>query len=260
MQKFIKIIKVEFHEYRYPSKNRIKDLNKTYKLCELNGGREKYIKVLNKSLISLGYPKYDEAKGMYSEHLIIFAAISQENKIFKNILEIGTFDGKTATILASLFPYSKITTIDLPDKDPTFINSYRRKDNFANFIKKRNKLISSFKNINFIPMNSLELSLTKNTNIPKQDLIWVDGAHGYPIVGADITNAIGLMHKESILMCDDILKNTKLNDNLYCSTAGFETLSSFTNANIIKTYFFNKRIGKLFNGINKYISFSKLVK
>jgi len=259
VRQLIRLVKIEFYEYIYPLNNRLQDLRNTYIACNLDEDRENYIKKLNKSLISLGYPKYDESKGMYSEHLIIFAAISEKNKIFKNILEIGTFDGKAATILATLFPYSKITTIDLPDKDPTFINTYSRKNNYEKFIKQRNKLISSCKNINFIQMNSLELSLNKSNDLPTQDLIWVDGAHGYPIVGADITNAIGLMHEGSILMCDDIWKKTKLNDNFYCSTAGFETLSSFTEANIIETNFFIKRIGKLFNGINKYVSFSKLV-
>ena len=37
-----------------------------------------------------------------------------------------------------------------------------------------------------------------NLDLPKQDLIWVDGAHGYPVVASDITNSIGLMHKKHI--------------------------------------------------------------
>ena len=64
-------------------------------------------------------------------------------------------------------------------------------------------------------MNSLNLSFS-NKNIPRQDLIWVDGAHSYPIVSADITNSIRLMkNKRSILMCDDIWRKTKRNDNMY---------------------------------------------
>ena len=68
----------------------------------------------------------------------------------KNILEIGTFDGKTATILARLFPDSDIKTIDLSDNDPIFINTYARKNNPKEFIKKRNTLLSRFKSINFL--------------------------------------------------------------------------------------------------------------
>lgn len=253
----IRLLKVEFNEYKTNSKLRYEKLIKTYKLCGFKENRNNYIDILNESLRILKYPKYNESEGMYSEHLVIFAAISKSNIEINNILEIGTFDGKTSTILAKLFPNSKITTIDLQDKDPIFINTYDRKSNFAEFIKNRNFLISKNKNINFIQMNSLQLSITKN-NLPKQDLIWVDGAHGYPVVASDITNAIGLMNNQSILMCDDIWKKQKSKDNYYDSIAGYETLNSFSQANIIETYFFSKRVGKKYNDRCKYVSFSKL--
>ena len=257
--KFIKFVKIEYYEYKNPFKERYKLLTKTYKFCNLNRDRNYYVNKLNKSLTALGYPKYNETIGMYSEHLIIFTAIADKNHSIKNILEIGTFEGKTASILAELFPDSKITTIDLPDKDPNFVNTYSRSKNYEIFIRDRNNLISSFKNINFIQLNSLKLSLIKQINLPKQDLIWVDGSHGYPVVASDITNAIGLMHKNSILMCDDIWKQIKSNDSIYNSIAGFETLSEFSKAKIIKTHYFRKRIGKIYNFVEKYISFSKLV-
>ena len=256
LKKIFYFLKIEFYEYKNPTKRRYESLLKTYKLCDFRKNRSYYIGILDQKLKELGYPIYNESEDMYSEHLIIFAAIAESNLKIKNILEIGTFDGKTATILSRLFPESEIKTIDLSDNDPIFINSYFRKNNAKEFIRKRNNLISRSKKINFIQLNSLELSL-KNI-FPKQDLIWVDGAHGYPIVASDITNAIGLMHKESILMCDDIFKRTKKNDSLYESSAGFETLSAFRDADILKTYFFSKRIAKKFNVKYKYISFSRL--
>ena len=192
---------------------------------------------------------------MYSEHLIIFAALAQSNKKIKNILEIGTHNGITACILAKLFPYAYITTIDLKDNDPIFKSTYSRGMDSEIFIKKRNSLISNHNNINFIQMNSLGLSIKKY--FPEQDLIWVDGAHGYPIVSSDITNSIRLMNGKSILMCDDIWKKTR-KDNIYQSLAGYKTLSSFSKAKILKTFFFRKRIGKAFNGNYKYVSYSKL--
>ena len=213
---------------------------------------------MNKKLLSLGFKEYNELEGMYSEHLIIFAALAKSNNQIRNILEIGTHNGKTACILARLFPLAKITTIDLKDSDPKFRNTYSRKDNFKLFIKKRDNLLSKERNINFIQINSLELSNLKKS-LPVQDLIWVDGAHGYPIVTSDITNSITLMDKKSILMCDDIWKKSNRNDDMYESTAGFETLNSFEEAKIIKTHYFRKRINKLFNGNYKYISFSKLL-
>ena len=256
LKKLFNFLKIEFYEYKNPTKKRYESLLKTYKLCDLNKDRDYYIGILNETLKELDYPFYNESQGMYSEHLIIFAAISETNLKIKNILEIGTYDGKTATILARLFPDSEIKTIDLSDNDPVFINTYARKKNAKEFIKKRNTLLSRFKRINFLQINSLELSL-KN-KLPKQDLIWVDGAHGYPIVVSDITNAIGLMHQESILMCDDIFKITTKYDSLYESTAGFETLSAFRDSNILETHYFIKRIGRKFNSKYKYISFSRL--
>ena len=257
-KKFFLILKIEFNEYRYPFKERYSSLINTYIKCDLDKDRNSHINSLNEKLSSLGFRKYDELEGMYSEHLIIFAALAKSNHRIRNILEIGTHNGKTACILARLFPLAKITTIDLKDDDPIFRETYNRENNFKFFIKTRDDLLSKEKNINFIQINSLELSNSKKS-LPIQDLIWVDGAHGYPIVTSDITNAISLMDKKSILMCDDIWKKSKRDDDIYQSIAGFKTLNIFEKAKIIRTHYFRKRIDKLFNGNYKYISFSKLI-
>ncbi len=255
----IRLLILEINEYKYPEKIRYEDLINTYKKCKLKHNRNENIKYLNKVLKSLGFREYREIDGLYSEHLVIFAAISKSNYKINNILEIGTHNGRTASILSKLFPNANITTIDLDDDDPIFKNTYNRDKNINLFIKKRNKLISQQKNINFIQINSLKLSIANN-DFPEQDLIWVDGAHGYPVICADITNSIKLMNKQSILMCDDIWKKTRRNDNMYVSNAGYQTLLYFGKAKIIKNYFFRKRIGKKFNGNYKFVSFSKLVK
>ena len=106
---------------------------------------------------------------MYSEHLIIFAAIASSNFKIKNILEIGTYDAKTSMILASLFPESIIRTIDLEDDNPLFLQTYDRNENVDKFIKLRNKLIKKKNNIKFIQSNSLRITLMEQ--LPKQDLI-----------------------------------------------------------------------------------------
>ena len=116
---------------------------------------------MNNILISLGFKKYDELDGLYSEHLIIFATIAKSNHKIEKILEIGTHNGKTTTILSKLFPKATITTIDLKDNDPIFRKTYQRENNFKKFIKNRNDLISKHKNINFIQFNSLNLTITK---------------------------------------------------------------------------------------------------
>lgn len=256
-KKIISYLIIEINEFKYPLSKRFETLISSYKECKFDKKREEYISYLNKILYRLDFKTYNELEGMYSEHLIIFAAISYHHKNIKNILEIGTHDGKTACILSNLFPSAQITTIDLDDNDPIFRNSYNRNKIFEVFIKNRNKLLKKYKNINFIQMNSLELS-TAHKKLPLQDLIWVDGAHGYPVVSCDITNSIRLMHEKTFLVCDDIWKKAKVNDSLYMSNAGFETLSAFAEAKIIKNHFFKKRINKKFNGNYKFVSLSVL--
>jgi len=92
---------------------------------------------------------------------MIFAAIAMSNQYNPlNILEIGTYDGKTAFILSQLFPTAAITTIDLKDDDPIFWDSYGREqaDDRRLFITQRNYNLANGSNINFIQQNSLYLA------------------------------------------------------------------------------------------------------
>ena len=156
--------KLNFHikAIRYNSKK----VNEKQIQCYLQAGlnRDRGLKKLNFILNKLNFKTYNESNEMYSEHLIIFGAIADkyQNSI-RNILEIGTFDGKTSKILSSLFPLSKINTIDLKDNDPIFINSYGRENiQIRNsFINKRNALLKSAGNINFFQLNSLNIMKTE---------------------------------------------------------------------------------------------------
>ena len=127
---------------------------------------------------------------MKSEHLLLFSAISQ---MFKNIkiLEIGTYDGNNAKILSKLFPLSTITTIDLDENDINFINSYEREilEEKEKHLNLREINLKNLKNVNFYKMNSVKLINEKN----KFDLIWIDGAHGDPIVSIDLINSIKIL-------------------------------------------------------------------
>ena len=49
-------------------------------------------------------------------------------------------------------------------------------------------------------MNSVKLIGEKD----KFDLIWVDGAHGNPIVTIDIINSFNILNAEGLIMCDDV--------------------------------------------------------
>lgn len=236
--------------------------HKQQKLFECIGlDRVEGLDKLNKTLRKLGLTSYDENHGMYSEHLIVFACLSSSKININSILEIGTFDGVTATILSELFPKATIYTLDLNDDDPMFSNSYERenKSKRTDFIKIRNERLSKHRNIRFIQCNSLGLMKTDIYQI-KQDLIWIDGAHGYPAVCADITNSISLSHKDTIIMCDDVWVNVRKSDPIYKSIATWETLESFKEAGLINTTYINKRIGKKHLLERKYVAYCMLKK
>lgn len=207
-----------------------------------NLNREEGLKKLNRLLSSNEYI----LSNMQSEHSIIFSALSNlENKSFLNILEIGTYDGKNALLLAKLFKNSKIDTLDLPDDDQNFLNSYQRRDYQKRtiFCERRDALINNINNISFIKMNSLQLI---NSN-RKYDLIWIDGAHGYPYSTIDIINSLKLINPGGIILCDDIYKKTRKNDQFYISTSTYETLTALEKAKIIKYDLFYKRLDKKIN-------------
>ena len=182
---------------------------------------------------------------MSSEHEILFACISLRNLEVKNILEIGTFDGANSHLLSRLFPNSNIDTIDLNANNNDFINSYNREASIDNFLKVREENLSKSEKINFIELNSLKLINHKK----KYDLIWVDGAHGYPVVSSDIFNSLNLINEKGIILCDDIFTNFKISqyDKMYKSIASYETLKALEEQNIIKFNLIYKRLDAEFN-------------
>ena len=191
---------------------------------------------------------------MSSEHKVLLASISISKNVYKEILEIGTHDGKNAFYLSKIFPNSTITTIDLDEEDDLFINSYNREDpkKREEFCKERDKILSLSKNINFQKMNSLKLYDSTKTF----DLIWVDGAHGYPAATIDIINSVRLLNNKGLLLCDDVWKTRPLEqDDTYHSLASYETLNALQNANILKFQTIYKRLDKNNNASKQFRKF-----
>ena len=196
--------------------------------------------------------------GMSSEHEIIFSSLSlSKNKSFTDILEIGTFDGFNSLLLSNLFPNSNIDTIDLSETDDDFVNSYNRKDNINKFIQDRNIILSKNKNINFYPLNSLKLLNYKK----KYDLIWIDGAHGYPVVCIDIINSLHILKENGLILCDDVyLKlNQSNSDAIYSSFATYETLNELKKQDLINFRLVYKRLSVEHNCIENTRKFIAIV-
>ena len=196
--------------------------------------------------------------GMSSEHEVIFSSLSNsKNKSFTDILEIGTFDGFNSLLLSNLFPNSKIDTIDLSETDDDFVNFYNRKDNINKFIQDRNIILSKNKNINFSPLNSLKLLNHKK----KYDLIWIDGAHGYPVVCIDIINSLHILKENGLILCDDVhLKlNQRDSDRMYSSIATYETLNELNKQDLIDFKLIYKRLSAKYNCMENTRKFIAIV-
>ena len=228
--------------------------NKIFEHFGLN--RQEGIKKLIPAKKDLDFQLRDS--GMSSEHEVIFSSLSlSKNKSFTDILEIGTFDGFNSLLLSNLFPNSNIDTIDLSETDDDFINYYNRKDNISKFIQDRNIILSKNKNINFFPLNSLKLLNYKK----KYDLIWIDGAHGYPVVCIDIINSLHNLKENGLILCDDVhvRLNQSYSDTMYSSIATYETLNQLKKQNLINFRLIYKRLIAKYNCIENTRKFVAIV-
>ena len=228
--------------------------NKIFEHFGLN--RQEGIKKLTSIKKDLDFKLRDSE--MSSEHEVIFSSLSySKNKSFTDILEIGTFDGFNSLLLSNLFPNSNIDTIDLPEIDDDFVNFYNRKDNINKFIQDRNTILSKNKNINFSPLNSLKLLNCEK----KYDLIWIDGAHGYPVVCIDIINSLHILKENGLIICDDVhLKlNQSNSDIMYSSIATYETLHELKKQDLINFRLIYKRLSAEHNCLENTRKFVAIV-
>ena len=219
----------------------LQDQNQKFLNIGLN--RNQAIQKLNLVLSDLYGQMYSEKKGMWSEHLILFSAISNIDNPPKNILEIGTFNGETARILSALFPSSKITTLDLEFDDILKSELYKYEYKDKKLLNSREMNLRSLPNVTFLEKNSLELIDFHD----KFDLVWIDGEHSYPIAAIDISNAIRLLSPNGAAICDDVYLNARDSNKDGRSTASIDSLESFSRASLIEFNLLHKRLGFFFN-------------
>ena len=237
------LIRNIFYKMIINEKSILNDQKKLFK--RINWDFDKSLKILNKILLDNNYKKFDDSKeSMISQHLLAFCSIISKKP--KKILEIGTYDGETTFLLSKIFPYSKITTIDLKENTNLFINSYNRSDHFfkKSFLKRR-KVNLNKKNIKFIEDNSFNL---QRYNFSNFDLIWIDGDHDYPALAWDLCNSFHLLSKKGIIMCDDIYFN---------KSSTYKVLEYLKDEKFINVNYILKRISKNFSSdpfIKKHIA------
>jgi len=140
-------------------------------------GREDYARFYTLPIDQ--HSKYGGKNGLYCYYLY-FAIASLVLKNVKNILEIGTNKGKSANLLARLFPEAIVYTVDINDVEVKFKENIKRP------------------NIKFIKSNSFFLP---SLDLPKFfELIWSDGALFYPQVAGDIIFAYNRLSRGGFLI------------------------------------------------------------
>ena len=213
------------------------------KFLDIGLNRNQAIQKLNSVLSDLYGQMYSEKKGMWSEHLILFSAISNINDSPKNILEIGTFNGETTRILSALFPNSKIMTLDLEFDEILKSELYKYESKDKKLLNSREMNLRSLPNVTFLETNSLGLIDFHD----RFDLVWIDGEHSYPIAAIDISNAIRLLSPTGAAICDDVYLKARDSNKDGRSTASIDSLESFSRASLIEFKLLNKRLGFFFN-------------
>lgn len=166
---------------------------------------------LNDVLKAGGKRPFDHRSGTDSVHWLLFAAISLSGRPIRRILEIGTFRGKTAWLLARLFSQASITTVDLPEHDPILRATYGREkgEAYREYLEKRAEHLADPR-IELIELNSFFLPEKVS---PGFDLLWMDGGHNWPEVGWDLCNAWHLARSGGIIMCDDVMTDPRAGDS-----------------------------------------------
>jgi len=134
----------------------------------------------------------------FSSSISIFNKFMQNEKsVVKNILEVGSYEGRSAIFFLNYFNNSKITCVD------TWLGSHEHvrkmeeiEKNFDNNLKPyENKLIKhKTTSDNFFLTNKLLF-----------DLIYIDGLHTYDQVKSDLENAYKFLRPKGYLLIDDYL-------------------------------------------------------
>lgn len=213
---------------------------------------------VKKILEKHGYSYHDSN---LSWHYHIFAGWSdyrdRNNMKVKNILEIGTHDGRFTHFLSNLFNESTVYTIDLPQDDQQFVNSYNREtsDKLTKFLNVRDKNLNQ-KNVKFIELNSIHI-LSYFSDM-KFDAIWIDGDHHDPQVTIDLVNCINLLNLDGIMCNDDVIQSKLHEKDGYVSNESFKTLQHLEKNKILKNQFIVKRTRNSVSNRHKFISVSKI--
>jgi len=132
--------------------------------------------------------------------LYIFSKYTDSNKIF-NILEIGSFEGRSTLFLLNFFKNSKITSVD------TFKGSDEHKNMKMNKIENNfDYNLNNYKN-RLIKFKGTSKKFFKSNKIKKYNIAYIDGSHKFDDVYFDACKAYKNIVIGGIIIFDDYLWN-----------------------------------------------------
>jgi hypothetical protein len=146
--------------------------------------------ILSKKIISNDY---------FSSNAFFFYNLLK--KLAKNFkyLEIGSYEGNSALYIATNFPNSNITCVDLWEG----VEEYKGKD-FSIIEKNFDLNLKGLNNINKIKSTSDDFFIK---NKIMYDFIYIDGNHKFDYVLRDCENAWKFLKEDGFLVCDDYIWN-----------------------------------------------------
>lgn len=200
-------------------------------------GRERLDNVLRE----MSCKPFDHLTGTDSVHWLLFACLSLTDwgGGVRDILEIGTFRGKTTLLLSRLFPQAEVVTVDLPDDDPILHTSYGREDPAVlsdHHMRRVANLAGA--NARFVAANSI---FVPEMAPGPYDLIWLDGGHIYPEIAWDICNAFALCRPGGIIMCDDVFTHPHGGDGVYGNGDAHQVIEYVASRARVEPRYFLKR-------------------
>ena len=163
-------------------------------------------KIINWEEVSLKLKKLNLSDGNVSRlEMLIITAFASNLKDGENVLEIGTFNGKTTINCAlNIKQKSNIFTVDLPEGEE--IENIDRKDDYLDYdkklirdLKRKDKDFKNFDNINQIYTDSTKLDFS----LYDFSLAFIDGGHDYETVKSDTKNCISFIKRPGVILWHD---------------------------------------------------------
>ncbi len=149
--------------------------------------------------IYLNFKSEDISKKWFTNNLY-FLKKNLSSHVFENLLEIGSYEGRSAIFFADLFKDSKISCVDtwVGSDEHKHINFNSIENNFDHNIKplKDKEKLIKFK------MTSDEFFKINNN---KFDFIYIDGDHSNDQVLKDLKNSWSFLNNNGFLLIDDYM-------------------------------------------------------